>query len=308
MKTVKLKETWNKYYNDPFGFADKVDLTFKNWNFNIFQKYRKLRRTAFVFSVICLGAWVFLGFDSTPLQFMHVLTDGLLNGVRDIPTLTTIYNNFYGKEMHYSAFVIYGLLFYSLNRHYDKNLNIQGSRNIAYSVCVTLGSIAVFEFFWMFSFAFFQNQMWVITPKFPQLKILLQNFAFLTVGAMGILYMFIDSHTFNSKGDVTGKLYFFRVNIKTFVLLGLTLTSVYLWINYPFHIERFNVETTNGIWSNSNKFPQTLYTIDVNTEDNVNAGVWFWKENNLIHGVNTLVKILVTLTFAYPFFLRKVKP
>jgi len=280
---------------------DNLNLTFKGNNLNIFQKYKRVRVTAFGLAITCLAAWIVFGFDSTPLQFVHVMYElpRFIMGHVSFDDLVVTYNTFYGKEMHYSAFVIYGLMFWFLSRHFEKHLGIKGSKNIAYACSLTFLSIAIFEFYWMGSFAYFQNQPWVITPKWPQLRIHMQNIAFLSVGVLGVLYMYADSFIMKGK-EIIGRNYHFNLNRKACVLVGLSVATALIWWYYPWHVEKFSVQLETGeVWSNGQQFPQTLYTIDLNPTDGVNAGVWFWKENNLIHGWNTLVKIFWTLTILY---------
>jgi len=305
----KIKQLFQNFYNDPFLFIDNLDLKlnlrFHVFNLNPFRDDVDTRKKAFLVSIFFLGAWIFFGFDSTPLQLYHVVMDGLLKGVRDLSSLRVIYQTFYGKEMHYSAFVLYGLTFWYLCRHYNKKMDIKGTQNFAYSAGITFLSIAVFEFFWMTCFSIFQNQPWVTTPRMPQMRIHLQNLAFFVFGCLIVFFMYVDSHKFNNKGTVIGKRYRFKLNKKAVLLMVLTLSSILLWIYYPFPVEHFSVETSTGLWLNSRLFPQTLYTIDVDTTDSLNAGVWFYRENDLIHLVNTGTKALLTLTFLYVFSLEK---
>lgn len=98
-------------------------------------------------SLGCLVLWILLGFDSTPLQFVHVLYEGipgLILGQKGWGDLVSIYNANYGKEMHYSAFVIYLLLFYGLSKNWDR-LGITKSKNMAYSFGLTFLAIGMFE-------------------------------------------------------------------------------------------------------------------------------------------------------------------
>lgn len=269
------------------------------------------RKAAFVIAIVCLGAWMAFGFDSTPLQFIHVLYEGVpqfLLGKASLGDLVAIYNRYYGKEMHYSAFVIYGLMYWALSRHFNKKLGITKSKNIAFTCSLVFLSVAIFEFFWMGSFAFFQKQPWVITPKWPQLRIHMQNILFLTVGVLGVLYMWADSYILNEKGKTIGRWFKFRWDKVAVGLVGLSVGLALLWWFYPGYVERFSVQLETGqTWTNSPNFPQTLYTIDLNPEDSVNAGVWFFHENNAIHGLNTLVKAICTFTVFYIGMVKEVK-
>ena len=268
------------------------------------------RKTAFATAMISLVLWMALGFDSTPLQFIHVLYEGVpqfIMGKASFNDLHVIYDSYYGKEMHYSAFVIYGLMYWALSRHFNKNLGITKSKNIAYSVSLTFLSIAIFEFFWMYSYATFQRQVCVITPKWPQLRIQLQNILFATVGVLGVLYMWVDSHVYNKIKKGYDRTFTFRWDLWAICFVLLSVLLAVSWINYTGYVERISVPLETGeVWTNSANFPQTLYTVDVNPNDNVNAGEWFYVSNDLIHGLNTLVKIVWTFTILYVGLVKKV--
>jgi hypothetical protein len=267
------------------------------------------RKTAFATAMISLILWMALGFDSTPLQFIHVLYEGVPNlilGKASFNDLHVIYDSYYGREMHYSAFVIYGLMYWALSRHFNKNLGITKSKNIAYSVSLTFLSIAIFEFFWMYSYATFQHQAWVITPKWPQLRIQLQNVLFATVGALGVLYMWTDSHVYNKIKKGYDRIFTFRWDLWAICFVLLSVLLAVSWINYTGYVEKISVPLSNGeVWTNTANFPQTLYTVDVNPNDNVNAGEWFYVSNDLIHGLNTLVKVVWTFTILYIGLVKK---
>lgn len=296
---------------DPFAWFDKLNLTLKGNNFNFFQKYDRLRNTAFWIAIISLIAWFTLGFDSTPLQFLHVLYEGIpgfLSGQLSGNDLIAIYHNFYGKEMHYSAFVIYGLEYWYLSTHFKEHLGIKKSKNVVYSCAITFLSIAVFEWFWILNFSHWQNQPWVSTWRWPQMRILLQNLAFTFAGILGILYMWADSYEMINGKVTDNQLFSFRLTKKAAFLIFLSVASALIWIYYPGHVDIIKVDLLTGeTWQNTRNFPQTLYTIDLDPRDNINAGTWFYVENNLIHGWNTLVKILFTLTFLYIGLLRNEK-
>lgn len=298
------------FLNDPFGFVDSFTLEFKGNNLNIFQKYKKLRKSLLVFASVSFCCWVVFGFDSTPLQFFHVLYEGVpayIQGTATLNDLVDIYNLYYGKEMHYSAFVIYFGLFYVLSKSWEK-AGVTKSKNLVFSFGAMFFSVAVFEFFWMLSYATFQNQSWVITWRFPQAKILIQNTIFLMCGVLSSLYMLTERWFWKGK-EMLNRAYYFRAkDIKVFLFVGLSVASALFWIYYPGYVAPLTVELETGeTWSNSAMFPQTLYTIDLNPEDSVNAGVWFYLENNLIHATNTIVKLIWAIATFYIFRVKGVK-
>jgi len=301
--------TLKEFYEKPFEWVDNKIIIIKGNNLNIFQKYVRVRKMAFSTAIFCLGCWLIFGFDSTPLQFMHVLFElpSFFVGKINLEGLVQIYNEFYGKEMHYSAFVIYGLMYWALSRHFHQNLKIEGSKNVVYTCAIVFFSIALFEYYWIYSFATFQNQPWVGTWKMPQLRILVQNLIFAIVGIMGILYIWADSYVTKGK-EIIRKQWKFNWNYLSLFLICFSIASMLFWYNYPWYVEKIMVPLENGeIWSNTNRFPQTLYTIDLNPEDDFNAGTWFFVENNVIHATNTIIKIIVTYTIFYIAKLRKVE-
>lgn len=301
-------EKLNEMSQDPYAWADQLNLTFKGNNFNIFQKFKRIQKVAVGAALVSLAAWIVFGFDSTPLQFIHVLYEGVpawISGSASLAYLGAIYSVYYGKEMHYSAFVIYFLLFYFSSRSFEK-AGVLRSKNLVFSFAVMFISIAVFEWFWILGFATFQNQPWVATWRFPQMKILLQNTAFSLAGGLTALYMLIERYRWKGSEQL-GRAFYFRLKEKLpWILIMLSIFAALFWIFYPGHVDQLTVPLENGeIWQSSRLFPQTLYTVDMNPTDEINAGTWFWIENDLIHAVNTGVKALWAITTFYIFRVRK---
>ena len=302
-----LKDSLRSYKQDPFSFFDNLSLVVHGNNLNFFQKYKRAQQTALWMAVVCGVFWLLLGFDSTPLQMIHVLIEGipgLLLGQKGWGDLITIYNSFYGKEMHYSAFVIYLLMFYGLSKNWEAR-GIVKSKNMAYSFSFMFLAVGLFEWFWISSFGIFQNQPWVYTWMMPQLRILLQNSAFTFVGILGVVYIWADSYVLDKNKQVIGRNWHFNLGWLSWVLIGLSIGSALLWIFYPGPIQQISVQLANGqIWHSSRLFPQTLYTIKIDPASPVNAGDWCWVEDNWIHGLNTLVKVIWALTL---YWIGKVK-
>lgn len=299
---------FSRFFEDPYAYVDRLVLTFKGHNLNLFQKYVKLQKMALWGAVVCLVFWIILGFDSTPLQFLHVLYEGVpawIQGTASQEDLGSIYQLYYGKEMHYSAFVIYFVLFYAISKSWEK-AGVVKSKNIVFSSAVMLLSVGVFEFFWIFSFATFQNQPWVATWKWPQMRILFQNLCFTMGGGITVLYMLTERWHWKGREQL-GRSYYFRLKSwAPWILLGVSFLGALFWIYYPFEVQLLTVELETGeIWRSSRLFPQTLYTIDLAPGDGVNAGVWFWIQNDLIHAVNTGVKVLWAITTYYLFRVRR---
>lgn len=294
----------------------------------MFIKYdKRVRNIVVSFALIIFGIWMIAGFDSCATQFELFLLNipNYLMNKLSWEELVFVYQDNYGKGLHYSAFVIYGIFYWGLSHYLSgteiknkllnkivprSNLNIKGTRNFAIAFSFTLLSIAVFETFWHQSFAFWQGQSWVVMWKMPQLKILLQNLAFFTVGGMMILTLSIDQNRLYHLGKWKDQMLATRfktnfpqlkLRIKdywTLVFLVLTLGSIYLWYFYGdyYPVETLTVEVVGwGTWRSSPNFPQTVYTIDTDVSDNIVAGDQWFLENNLLHGVNTLCKVFMTL-------------
>lgn len=291
-----------EFSRDPFKFVDNLQLLIKGNNLNILVKYERIQAVALGGAVVFAIMWAALGFDSTPLQFVHAFYEAVPAWIQGVPVdFVGIYNSFYGKEMHYSAFVIYFLLYYMISKNFEA-VGITKSKNVVFSFAVMFGSIAVFEWFWILGFGIFQAQPWVFTWRFPQMKILIQNLAFSVVGGLTALYMLTERFHWNQiqmpggsvKLERAERQFFFDwKNWKLWCVIGLSLAAALFWIYYPGSVNQITVPLENGeIWQSSRMFPQTLYTVDLNPGDAENAGVWFYVQNDWIHLTNTLVKIL----------------
>ena len=108
-------------------------------------------------------------------------------------------------------------------------------------------------------------------------------------------------------GKIQGeRAYYFQArNWKLWLSVGISIAAALFWIYYPGTVQLLTVELENGqIWESSRLFPQTLYTVDLNPMDGINAGVWFYIQNDLIHAVNTGVKVLWAMSL---YFLFRVK-
>jgi hypothetical protein len=305
-----MKFNWQKFKEDPFSYVDGINLKIKGkYDFNLFHDDMGVRRLALRSAIVALGLWIIFGFDSTPLQFLNVITDGipgLIAGHLNWSDLLEIFNNSYGKEMHYSAYVCYALLFWAVSKNWA-SVGVLKSRNVIYSFGIMFLAIGIFEWFWIGSFGVFQQQPWVYTWQMPQLRILFQNLSFTIAGGLAALYMLADSYKFVNH-EFLGRLWLFPWKSKKLWLsVGVSVAAAVFWIYYPGSVEQFSVVLKNGqIWESSRLFPQTLYTINLDPGSSVNAGVWFYYENNWIHAVNTGVKFLWALSIYWLFRVVKV--
>jgi hypothetical protein len=298
---------FDKFVADPFAFVDNLNLSIKGNNFNLFQKYKKIQATAFWGAMVFLVMWIIAGFDSNPLQIWEALYQGLPVYIRtgSTATMVSVYQYFYGKEMHYSAFVIYFLLYWAGSRSWEK-AGILKSKNMVFSFAGMFLAIGIFEWFWMASFAVFQHQPWVITWRMPQLKIILQNTGFIFVGGMATIFMLTERWYWSGRIQGPRAYYFDAKNWKLWLFVGLSMATALFWIYYPFYVHQFSVQLKDGtIWQSSRLFPQTLYTIKTDPAGSVNAGAWFWFPNDAVHAVNTIVKAIWAATV---YFVFRVKP
>jgi len=282
-----------------------------------------------VFSLVMGILWALFGFDSSPLQLVHVLYEGIpgwIQGQKTVTDLVQIYNFYYGKEMHYSAFVIYGLTFWALSVHFDQGLRywwanrgkhsaeelnalrpsglgISKSKNVVFAAVVTLLSGGIFEIFWILSFSYFQGQTWVSSFHGAQIRVVLQNMIFVFAGGMGLLYMWADGYV--QDGGVWKKRWKFNWSRASGIFLGVTIGLVFLWWFYPFPTQTLAVPLNNGqTWVSSPLFPQTLYTIE--TTPGSGTGSWYYVPDDAVHFVNTLVKVFMALAVASVCLLTKV--
>lgn len=271
---------------------------------------RKLRKVLFRTSIVIFFVWMVLGWDSCASQlelFVKNLPD-YFSGNISWGDLVAIYHGEYGKGMHWSAFPIYGLCFWGLSRYYSDRLRLRGSRNICLSFGFTFLSIGLFEHFWHWSYYYFQNQPWILQWLWPQARILIQTLSFTFLGLFIVVLISLGHnklyHLFDWKGtpyywqpETHFKRYHLNMNKTTFILATLTFLSVFLWWFYPFPTEQLTVNVIGGsLWTSSKHFPQTVYTVETNLLDNISAGEQFYLRNDLLHGVNTVCKVLFTLT------------
>lgn len=303
-----MRGSWNDFKNDPFVYVDRIKLTFKGYDFNIFHDDAAMRRVAFGFAAVALAGWILMGFDSTPVQLIMMLyhgVPGLLSGQLSWGDLPGIYFSNYGKDLHWSALAIYVFLYWGLSKNWAR-VGVTKTKNVLYSFSSMFLAIGVFEWFWMLGFSTFQNQPWVLTWVWPQMRILMQNLGFTLAGGLTAFYIWVDSFKMENH-LIVGRLWYFPWRSwKLWLLVGLSVATALLWIYYPWYVEQISVTLKDGqVWHSSRLFPQTLYTINLDPGGAVNAGEWNYVENNWIHGINTLVKFLWALTIYYSFKVRK---
>lgn len=232
--------------------------------------------------------WLIFGFDSTWEQ-LNPLFDALFQN--PLKASVDVFNpssllrfemrSFYGMGDHWSAPVIYGIAFIVLSIHLERG-GLANSRNFFITTSLSLMNIGIFEIMWNLFYSVFQNQPWAFTFRPKQLFNLGFFVSFIFIGLLSALILY----------DWGYRIKFTK--LKT-ILTILSVVLLLLWIFYPFPIEHITVQTDWGPWTNSNKFPQTYYVVDV-TDDGYASGIPNWVENNPLHLLNTVCKIVMTGT------------
>jgi len=294
--------TWKEYYQDPFGFFDKTYINILGMDLLLFKYHDRLRKIFWWGSWAALVAWMVMGFDSGYGQIeyaLYAVKDYFLSpsSTPFWESVTLAWNWAYGKTMHWSAFTIYGLLYWATSWHLERELGFTKTKNAAYSLAFTMFNIGIFEWCWMYGYAFFHDQWWNVTWKMPQLRILIQNVSFTFVGISTLLLFWVQSHVHDEDGNVIGRFYTFRASMPLIIIFTITIVAGARWVNYPFDVKPVETYIEGyGNWTNSDKFPQTLYTVDTNLLDDVNAGEWFYVEDDMVHLWNTGVKAILAFS------------
>jgi len=288
----------------PFDKLDNFHLTFKGYDLgNIFNPYGW--RIYVLFLVTASGlAWIFFGFDSCfdQLEWGGRYFLSFLGGTHSFSDVLNIMQYRYGIATHFSAAVIYGLMFYAISQYYEK-VGIKRSLNLFMSAILTVFAVSIFEFSWNITYAFTQNQPWTITFRYKQSQILTQNLTFFIAGILFILFILATpgmTRFYYKKHNKIFDSYRFRINKKFEFLVLLSVGLWFLWFYYPLPTRQISVPLeTGGEWFSSSNFPQTMYTVDLDPTDNVAIGEPYFVEDNIIHTVNTVIKIIWAYTIFY---------
>lgn len=287
---------FRQFLANPFETLDNLNLRYYGFQLNLLRSDEKLRKAIFeIFFVIPLLAWVLLGPDSTVDQVTSVILNipPLLLGQINIAWLLNRYQYWYGLGTHWSASVIYSGLLLGTSKHLSEKLNIKNSLNLALTCGVVGLAIASFEFSWQGMYYIFQNQHWIFSLGWPQVRIIIQDALFGLVGLIVLAGLNYEKYKLNFEK-------------KTFIFFVLTVAFTALWITYGlwFPTQQIAVNIDGwGLWTSSKLFPQTMYTVP--TKAWVPLGDLFYVPNDAIHLVNNLTKIFWTLTFYQVFKLKR---
>ena len=86
-------------------------------------------------------------------------------------------------------------------------------------------------------------------------------------------------------------------SMKFLIVFIVTIIAAAQWVYYPYDVKPVETYIEGyGPWQNGDKFPQTLYTVDTNLLDDVNAGEWFYVQDDMVHLWNTGVKTLLAIS------------
>ena len=297
--STRLKSFISSFLKSPFDALDNLDLKIFRFQLNIFKDEKKLREALIIpFFVIPALMWMLLGSDSTVDQATIVLINlpKYLFGQMTFDEVVGSYQHWYGLGTHWSAAVIYALLFYGISKHLS-DIGIKKSQNVAITVAFVGFTISSFEFFWQISYSLCQQQGWIVSLEYPQLRILLQD-----------LMMFIPAVIIMM--GMNYKEYGFNIDKTTLVLAVSTIGICYLWLNYGlyFPVERLTVYVQGfGNWTSSIHFPQTMYTVKMDATSSKTIGELFYVHDDAIHLVNNVAKIVMSLTLYKFFQIKRVK-
>ena len=266
---------------DFFTRLDSLSLPLP-FGFDLFGWLRNVRmwRRYFLFCVVvCSVCWAIFGWDSTWGQLKPFI-EWLLNPSKPLSEVWAESRRYYGIGNHFSAPVIYGTAWILLSLYFEGR-GIKRSANFILTSALSLMNIGIFEWLWNSCYAYFQHQPWVITFAWKQVTNLYNFTAFIIVGVLAILTLYLDG-------------YKPRLDKWTLVLTLIALGFWILWIYYPFPVQQISAETSTGTWTSNRLFPQTMYAVDLDPTDGVAIGHPYYVSNDLLHGVNVFAKIFTS--------------
>ena len=282
----------------PFNKLDRFHYKIKGFDLGYLFKPNGWRIYVLFGVIIGSLGWTFFGYEGTFDQVERVvkILPSILVGTKTLADISVVAHAHYGIGTHFSAAVIYGVMFYALSKYYE-TVNIKRSLNIFMTFAFTAFAISIFEYTWMASYYTAQHQFWVLAPLTRQASILYQNLIFLIAGIFAIVL--VANPLFP---------YRFRKNRKFYCLVGLCLGLWAFWYFYPLPTKQLQVELETGeVWTSYPNFPQTMYTIDRNPHDNDAVGEPFFVEDNIVHTVNNVMKIVWAYTVFYFGKVKKVE-
>lgn len=241
------------------------------------------RKYILIASLLALGSWIVFGWESTwMMPFTYVKSvPSLLLGWTTWSEVGVVASSYYGLGQHLSSAVFYGFAFVLISVHLKKH-HITKSLNFMASLGLTAMSVGIYELIYNFLYSNCQNQLWTFGLQWRQGFNILTFSGYALIGVLTLVYLISLGYKPN-----------FNRWTKLFVVLS--FVTYVLWVFYPLPIQHISVETTSGTWTNTALFPQTMYAVDVDPLDNLATGEAFFVENNVLHLINVLNKLFVTL-------------
>lgn len=200
--------------NEVFRWLDRLKVRLFGLDLAWWKHSKEMRKSV---AVIVLGAfliWIIQGYDS---------------GITD-----------YGTSLHWSVFVIYGLAFIELSGYYERELGVTGSQNTIYAFVFTVFSVALFEWYWMISYAFTHGKAFVL---FNNLGHTFPNLILTVIG--GLFLWHIRDET-NLKLNPRYKIIILGLApCLAWILMGFPQTSYPQLNTAPLYIENNWIHTVN---------------------------------------------------------------
>lgn len=279
---------------DIFTRIDNFNHSFLGFNpLGALKNIRVWRHYITILLLTSITCWVTFGWESTWNQLSETLRylPSIIIGQTSPTSVLAISDRFYGIGQHLSSAVIYGICFLLLSIHLEK-LNIKKSLNFTLTVLLSFLSVGVYEIIYNVLYSNLQHQPWTFSLQLKQgLNISMFTF-FIFVGAVSLFYLY-------SLG--------FKPNFNkiTKIFLIFSVLTYALWVFFPFPTTPLSINTTAGTWTSTNLFPQTMYAIDINPLDSVAIGNPVYVQNDLLHLVNVLNKVFVSLTILSFVMIRR---
>lgn len=139
-----------------FNWIDRKLTDHWGWKYECIEAFTRLS-----VGILVLGTsviWMWQGFDS---------------GIAE-----------YGTSLHWSFFVIYGSAYMYQSAMYEQN-EVEGSLNLMLTAIFTVLGVAVFEWFWMTSYALVRGEWWILLDN----PVVLPNIYMTLNGVLWLLYI-----------------------------------------------------------------------------------------------------------------------
>lgn len=241
---------------DVFEWIDDLDL-----RFNMLRDPVYMQRVVGYLILFSFVMWAIFGFDSG-VGMLEIWKSNFGINWGD-----------YGKSLHWSSFIIYGLLFIGISK-YISELGIEKSKNVFYSAFLSLLNVAIFEWVYMITFTSIHLNRNLLEWFVSDFWFLQQYLLILILGLLALFSLWVDG--FYYRFGKRWRNYSFKPDANLFWVVILTIIAFRFWVLYPFPFEQVA----------GNLFPQTNYAYigDI------------YVQNDLVHAVNVIVKSLIAFS------------